>query len=282
VRSRSRCVAFACLLLDSFLSRLSSFSSGNDPSLNKLHTRSLRRTDCTDCGPRYIVSPPPAPPAAPGFFYRCRNSCHRVDGICDDGGLGSESSLCELGEDCRDCGPREISSPPPAPARPAAYPDHFLFLVDDETCTSAGAQPVTVLSECYRGLTSFGFAPNGNVPPAVISSTYQGLWGWPPYCSYSPQDNEIHFDELNMSTTSCSLPLCICYAPPPPAPPQPPPASPSPPRTPPRSPPSPPPPSPPPFSPPSPPPSEMVAALVDLWFSSSGPTWWRNDSWLAG
>lgn len=38
----------------------------------------------------------------------CYNACsYREDGICDDGGEGSEDSLCNFGSDCSDCGIRE-------------------------------------------------------------------------------------------------------------------------------------------------------------------------------
>lgn len=44
-------------------------------------------------------------PGGPGVS--CTNSCrHAGDGDCDDGGPGSDYSLCELGTDCADCGPR--------------------------------------------------------------------------------------------------------------------------------------------------------------------------------
>ncbi len=37
----------------------------------------------------------------------CTNSCTWAgDGACDDGGPGSSYSLCALGTDCTDCGPR--------------------------------------------------------------------------------------------------------------------------------------------------------------------------------
>ena len=61
-----------------------------------------------------------APPATPPT--RCGDAClFVVDGTCDDGGPGSESSICLYGEDCADCGPRLTFSPPhPLPATPAA------------------------------------------------------------------------------------------------------------------------------------------------------------------
>ena len=37
----------------------------------------------------------------------CTNTCiDAYDGWCDDGGPGSDWSICELGTDCADCGPR--------------------------------------------------------------------------------------------------------------------------------------------------------------------------------
>ncbi|MCB9507657.1 MAG: hypothetical protein H6700_08900 [Myxococcales bacterium] len=38
---------------------------------------------------------------------QCTNTCGTADdGDCDDGGPGSSYSVCELGTDCNDCGPR--------------------------------------------------------------------------------------------------------------------------------------------------------------------------------
>ena len=51
-------------------------------------------------------SPSPPPPSGEGD---CRNSCSATwlsDGDCDDGGPGSEFTLCNRGTDCLDCGVR--------------------------------------------------------------------------------------------------------------------------------------------------------------------------------
>jgi len=57
--------------------------------------------------------------------------------LCDDGGTGSEyGSLCQLGDDCNDCGVRSFFPPPPetppvspAPAEPPAPPaDPYTFV----------------------------------------------------------------------------------------------------------------------------------------------------------
>ena len=78
-------------------------------------------TDCQDCGlPTTPPSLPLPPPAEPGGSsdgtMTCLNTCGaRSDNECDDGGSGSEFSLCALGTDCEDCGPRLTSDPPPPP-----------------------------------------------------------------------------------------------------------------------------------------------------------------------
>ena len=80
--------------------------------------------------------PPPPRPPRPGGLARCRNTCYRSnnfpsnspyasDGDCDDGGPGSEFSICPIGTDCIDCGPRAISlltPPPPSPSPPPPRP----------------------------------------------------------------------------------------------------------------------------------------------------------------
>ena len=74
-------------------------------------------TDCADCGPRLITAPPPPPrpspppsPAPPAFMYMCDDSCDRAsDGVCEDGGHGSDRyspEYCTYGTDCSDCGQR--------------------------------------------------------------------------------------------------------------------------------------------------------------------------------
>ena len=45
------------------------------------------------------------------------------DGVCDDGGPGSEYGLCVQGTDCDDCGGRVAPSPPPSPVLPPPSPD---------------------------------------------------------------------------------------------------------------------------------------------------------------
>lgn len=93
-------------------------------------------TDCIDCGVRPFKppsqpKPPPLPLPSPGT---CSNTClYSNDGDCDDGGPGSEYTLCAPGTDCFDCGeanapprpplqPGESYSPPPSPLPPATAP----------------------------------------------------------------------------------------------------------------------------------------------------------------
>ena len=58
---------------------------------------------------------------------QCTNACVGApsfgsDGMCDDGGTGSDYPFCEYGTDCTDCGPRASPSPPPPPWTPAGAP----------------------------------------------------------------------------------------------------------------------------------------------------------------
>jgi hypothetical protein len=51
-------------------------------------------TDCNDCGART------------GGNQYCDDSCDSVNGVCEDGGTGSNGAACFWGQDCSDCGPR--------------------------------------------------------------------------------------------------------------------------------------------------------------------------------
>lgn len=118
-------------------------------------------SDCADCGSRVAIDPPaplspgafhspsptPPPPLAPGE-YDCNDSClYTSDGDCDDGGPGSEYSLCEHGTDCSDCAPRPLVHPSPPPPPPF----------------DAG--------RCLIGLgtkIAQAFVPAGGVAPAIV------------------------------------------------------------------------------------------------------------------
>ena len=56
----------------------------------------------------------------------CTETCNYAsDGVCDDGGLGSEFSDCSRGADCTDCGTRARppSQPPSPPSPPPSQPN---------------------------------------------------------------------------------------------------------------------------------------------------------------
>ncbi len=58
------------------------------------------------CSPRAPTCPPEPPRSL------CSDTCRWAgDGECDDGGPGSDYSVCALGTDCTDCGPRASDSP---------------------------------------------------------------------------------------------------------------------------------------------------------------------------
>jgi len=73
--------------------------------------------------PNVPPPPTPEPPSTPPGCS-CTNECVgggalALDGICDDGGVGSAYSACITGSDCDDCGgPRCSPSPPPSPPPP--------------------------------------------------------------------------------------------------------------------------------------------------------------------
>ena len=59
-----------------------------------------------------IPASPPPPALSTYANCTCLETCEvngysaASDGFCDDGGPGSEYSMCRLGSDCHDCGPR--------------------------------------------------------------------------------------------------------------------------------------------------------------------------------
>ena len=70
------------------------------------------------------------PSSSPSSHPSCNNHCveQRRDSYCDDGGEGSQYSICDLGTDCEDCGLRGIgpthTSSTAASAAPSASAPH--------------------------------------------------------------------------------------------------------------------------------------------------------------
>ena len=62
----------------------------------------------TELAASSILNPPNPPnPPPPSYPALCENTCQfRFDASCDDGGPGSEYSLCARGSDCNDCQPK--------------------------------------------------------------------------------------------------------------------------------------------------------------------------------
>lgn len=82
---------------------------------------------CVSASPEPPPSPPPSPPTSPppppppNLPGVCTDDCvTSSNGFCEDGGDSSANSLCTYGTDCRDCGPRVSSPPPPPPSPPLA------------------------------------------------------------------------------------------------------------------------------------------------------------------
>ena len=58
----------------------------------------------------------------------CYSNAGASDGYCDDGGPGSQYSLCELGTDCADCGSRVMPPPPPPSPPPPSPPPGYSYV----------------------------------------------------------------------------------------------------------------------------------------------------------
>ena len=109
------------------------------------------KTCCPRAPPPSLPPPPSPPPPSPpppspivlgsDEELLCVNTCVRniddtysydapidkvSNGLCEDGGSGSQTAFCKLGTDCADCGSRAVaivhSPPPPSPAPPPPPP----------------------------------------------------------------------------------------------------------------------------------------------------------------
>ena len=85
----------------------------------------------------------------------CDSSCtYAADGSCDDGGDGSNSSLCGIGTDCRDCGVR-CDRPSDALVRLQYYEHPAMAQLAPSRGPVSGHQLVTVVAlglEAYGGV----------------------------------------------------------------------------------------------------------------------------------
>lgn len=81
-----------------------------------------------------------------GFIYcgdvkfsdeECNDTCiFADDGRCDDGGAGSVSSACDLGTDCKDCGPRPGGGGPESTAVTTRYYESLSSCIAQEDAIS--------------------------------------------------------------------------------------------------------------------------------------------------
>jgi hypothetical protein len=104
-------------------------------------------TDCNDCGPRDLDGDPGPDPGPDPDAWICSDRCRYADdGMCDDGGPGSEYSLCAFGTDCADCGARD---PADAPLPPAPLCGDECEYASDGECDDGG--PGSDYSLCPLG-----------------------------------------------------------------------------------------------------------------------------------
>ena len=99
-----------------------------------------------------LPNPPPShPPSAPPFSPPspppdvCTNTCAtQGNGLCEDGLSGSTDSVCDVGTDCTDCGPRYARAPPPPPPHvPVDASECRAVLIRDGRCYLKAQSKVT-------------------------------------------------------------------------------------------------------------------------------------------
>eukprot|EP00900_Chrysochromulina_parva_P005704 jgi/Chrpa1/15134/Chrysochromulina_OHIO_Genome00020374-RA len=129
-------------------------------------------TDCTDCGPRVLRSPPPPAVASPpqSTSTLCNDLCvgfptYASDGFCDDGGPGAEFPDCQYGTDCTDCGPRVSLAPPSSVAPPssATLCTETCVWASDADCDDGG--PGAEFLACALGSDCTDCGPRVVSPP---------------------------------------------------------------------------------------------------------------------
>ena len=216
--------------------------------------------------------PMPLPPASPSDRI-CLNDCnvytrfgtsvtYSNDGVCDDGGPGSEFNTCTTGNDCADCGVRFEAYLPPSspPSNPVIVCQTGVNMV----CIDFGDNSYAYGDDIVDATPNNGICEDGRIV-GDLSSPQNKL----------PRGNDCtdcggrccggaDADECGRFSAHATYESCTCFGsqngqqridfdspPPSPPPPSPPPPLPPPPLPPPSLPPSPlPPPSPPPPSPP--------------------------------
>lgn len=122
---------------------------------------------------------------------QCTNTCSAADDLaCDDGGPGAQHTVCLLGSDCSDCGPRVAGPPPPhqppspalpPPPPPTVYPPAPVGMfyrctetcsgTNDNTCNDGG--PGSEFSACTLGTDCTDCGPRLIVmaPPSAPAVT---------------------------------------------------------------------------------------------------------------
>ena len=94
---------------------------------------------------------------------------HASDGVCDDGGPGSEYAYCNFGRDCSDCG-----------IRYSAEARGSVMVLTVGTCSS----PITTYSECTAAALTLGLPSiYGGTPYA--NQYWSGTGPHPSYCFYN-------------------------------------------------------------------------------------------------
>jgi len=144
-------------------------------------------TDCSDCGLRPVLMPPPSsppefpsppsppptppsppsppasPPSPPSTPSVCSDEClYADDGFCDDGGPGAQLYLCEYGSDCSDCGIRPALMPPPSsppelpspPSPPPTPPSPPSPPASPPSPPSPPSMPSVCSDECFYAFDS--------------------------------------------------------------------------------------------------------------------------------
>eukprot|EP00900_Chrysochromulina_parva_P011793 jgi/Chrpa1/20614/Chrysochromulina_OHIO_Genome00026547-RA len=139
-------------------------------------------TDCTDCGPRVPLAPPPsvAPPSTP----LCTETCvWASDADCDDGGPGAEFTSCALGTDCTDCGPRVPLAPPSTlPPPSTTLCTETCVYSSDADCDDGG--PGSEFPLCALGTDCTDCGPRTPLAPPPSATLCNDLCvGFPMYAS---------------------------------------------------------------------------------------------------